>query len=134
MLDEITSYGKQLESVSANSSTKNYSRLMDFLFRDGYFPHRLAWPSFYIFAWMFNVFFLVAQVRFGKRLDMYVFSSSMSEPNKCHLLAGIDYSTALSFLLLWSMFQVHLSKRIIECLCIHQFSNRYISVVNYIAG
>ncbi|KAL6068300.1 Steroid 5 alpha-reductase 3, variant 2 [Balamuthia mandrillaris] len=111
-VDALTSYGKLAKTAGTAATRSSASARLFALLRAPVVTHKLGWTSFYVFGFLWN---LLCHWAFFYRL-------SWDEPNfRYRWLIG-------------ALFGLHLIKRIFECLFVHAFSHRYMTLLNFVAG
>jgi hypothetical protein len=147
-IDKTTSYGKQLEAFMSSSSSSSSSTpirqaqrgnsiikiLLNCIFSD-WITHRVAWPLFYGLAWILNSIWLIILASPTTKLHMYpsMFTYPSEPPTSFSSNSKFNFNS-LTFILTWSFFQMHVTKRFLESIAVHQYSHRFISFFNFIAG
>ena len=126
-LSSLTSYGK-LRS-SAENAAPSHSRLLRLLFSPSfYLPNGLCFTSYYLLASLLNAYVL---------FTLYQWSTSHSSPLLLQALLSLDRwspfgvspiakavgeAPSLSLILLCAAMQLHVGRRLWECLRVHRFS------------
>ncbi|KAL6049592.1 Very-long-chain enoyl-CoA reductase, variant 2 [Balamuthia mandrillaris] len=114
-VDALTSYGK-LAKTTGTAATRSASDRLFALLRAPVVTHKLGWTSFYVFGFLWNLLFHWA---FVYRLG---WDGEATQPSFRHRW------------LIGALFGLHLIKRIFECLFVHAFSHRYMTLLNFVAG